>query len=151
MGRVRTAAVMVTLLAAMSACGADPKPVVMVDKPVTVTVPVPPPVRKARYILLQLEQVTTPKTASATWNIFVELPAADEQTSVYLPNFAGYVTTLPNPAAPANPPKGMTLQLPDAAAALVRKHSEVRLTFVPAAKFAGDGVRIGAVHLEPIR
>jgi hypothetical protein len=151
MNRFRTAAIGCTLLAGMTACGAVSRPVVIVDKPVTITVPVPESVRKAEHILMQLEQVTTPKTASATWNMFIELPAADERTSVYVPNFAGYVTTLPNPSAPANPPKAMTLQLPDAAARLVRKLPEVHITFVPIEKFAADGVRIGAVRLEPIQ
>jgi len=151
MDQVKTAAVRFSLLVAMTACAADPRPVVMIDKPVTVTVAVSEPARKAEHLLLQLEQVMTPKTASATWNMFIELPRADRRTSVYLPNFAGYVTTLPNPTAPANPPKGMTLQLPDAAARLVRKLPEVRVTFVPTGKFAGDGVRIGVVRLEPIQ
>jgi hypothetical protein len=139
------------LAAALSACAADRQPVVMIEKPVTITVAVAEPVRKAPHILLQLEQVTTPKNASATWNMFIELPSADSQTPVEVPNFAGYITTLPNPSAPSNPPKGMSLQLPDEAARLVRKLTAVRLTFVPMAKFAGDGVRIGVVRLEPIQ
>ena len=147
MDSMPAAAVSFFLLVAMTACAADPKPVVIVDKPVTVTIAVSEPLRKAGYILLQLEQVTTPKTASVTWNMFIELPSADARTSVNLPNFIGYVTTLPNPTAPANPPKGMTLQLPDAAARFVRILPEVRLTFVPTAKFAGDGVRIGFTQI----
>jgi hypothetical protein len=137
------------LLALLTACAAESKPVVIIDKPVTVTLPVEESVRKAGFILLQLEQVTAPKSASATWNMFLELPAADARTSVHSPNFAGYVTTVPNPTAATNPPKGMTLQVPDAAAKLIRNLREVRLTFVPAGKLAGDGVRIGGVRIEP--
>jgi len=132
----------------MAACAAEGWPVMLVDKPVTVKVAVPESVRKAENIVLQLAQVTTPKETSATWNMFVELPDADGRTPVESPNFAGYVTTVPNPTARSNPPKAMTLPLPDAAARIVRRLPEVRLTLVPVEKIAGGGVTIGEIRLE---
>ncbi|MCU1238465.1 MAG: hypothetical protein JWP63_6432 [Candidatus Solibacter sp.] len=149
MYRLCGAAAGLSRLAALLACAAVAPPVVILDKPVTITVDVPEPVRRANHILLQLEQVTTPRKTSATWNMFVELPDAGERSPVDLPNFAGYVTTLPNPSAATNPPKGMSLQLPDPAARLVRKLHSVRLTFVPVTKLT-ESVRIGVVRLVPI-
>jgi len=144
---VRAAAVALGLVAIL-ACAAE-APVVITDKPVTTVVPVPAAVRGAHDILLQLQQVTVPKNASATWNMFVEMPSANAKTSTEAPGFAGYVTTLPNPSAAGNPPKGMTMQLPDAAAAIVRKLDQVRLTFVPVTTAPGETVKVGSVRLEP--
>lgn len=132
---------------------ADPAPdtvhVVLIDKPVTVAVPVPEAVRRAEVVFLQLKQATTPKSAAVTWRIFLELPSAGRETSVDDPKFVGYVTSLSNPTGPANPPKGFTIQVPAPASRLLRSAQSVRLTFVPTAKFPDEGVRIGSVLLEP--
>jgi len=43
--------------------------VVLIDKPVTVAVPVPEAVRRAEVVFLQLKQATTPKSAAVTWRM----------------------------------------------------------------------------------
>jgi len=143
------------LLAAMgcafAAAGMAAGAVTLADKPVTATITVPESVRRAAVILLHLDQVTTPKSAAVTWNIFAELPTADVRTSVEHPNFIGYVTVVPNPSAPKNPPKGFTIQIPEGAARFLRKSPAVRLTFVPAERFAESGVTIGSMRLEAVK
>src|SRR5436190_1684897 len=96
-GWLRVATVLVlTALLILMATAADA--VMLIEKPVTVTVAVPETIRGAQAVLLQLQQVTTPKSAPVTWRIFAELPSAGVQTSVDHPNFVGYVSMLANPS-----------------------------------------------------
>jgi hypothetical protein len=126
----------------------DAEPVKLLDQPVTVTVAVPETARRAEALLLLLERVTTPKSAAVRFNIFAELPSAEVTTSVDDPHFVGYVTALPNPSAPNNPPKGFTVQVADPAARLIRQKQAARLTFVPTEKFADGGVLIGSIRFD---
>jgi hypothetical protein len=138
------------LTVALTINAADTVSVSLVDKPATVAVPVPKTAGRAKALLLQLEHVIAPKSAAATFNIFVDLPSADATTPVDHPNFVGYVTMLPNPSAPNNPAKGITMQMAEPAARLVRTERTARLTFVPTEPLAEGGVKIGSIRIEPV-
>jgi hypothetical protein len=133
---------------ALTLAASDAEPVKLLDKPVTVTLAVPEKARRGGPMLLQLQGVIAPKSVAVRLNIFVELPSADAATSVDGANFAGYVTLLPNPSAPNNPPKGITLQVADPAASLIRARRTARFTLVPAEKAGESGVTIGSIRLE---
>src|SRR5258708_4446728 len=129
---------------------ADGVYVSLVDKPATVEVPVPKTAARAKALLLQLEHVIAPKNSPVTFNIFADLPSAGKTTSVDHPNFVGYVTMVPNPSAPNNPPKGVTMQMAEPAARLVRAEKAAKLTFVPTEPLAEGGVTIGSIRIEPV-
>jgi hypothetical protein len=122
--------------------------VVMVDKPVTVAVPVPEKVRQSKVVLLQLEGVLVRRNAPAVWNVFWDLAAADAETSVDNKHFAGYITSLPNSGARGSQPANFTLELPAAAVEALRRETAMHFTFVPAGKLPEGGVTITALRLE---
>jgi len=122
--------------------------VVMVDKPVTVAVPVPEKMRESKIVLLQLQGVVMRRNAPAVWNVFWEMPSADAQTSVDIAHFAGYVTSLANSAARSAQPANFTLELPPAAVRATRRQRAIRFTFVPVGKLPEGGVTITSLHLE---
>ena len=138
------------VIAALAMNAADSAYVALVDKPATVEVPVPKTAGRAKALLLHLEHVIAPKNAAVTFNIFADLPSADKSTSVDHQNFVGYVTMLPNPTAPNNPAKGITMQMAEPAARLVRVEKTARLTFVPTEPIAEGGVTIGSIRIEPV-
>ena len=138
------------LTAVLTMNGADGVFVSLVDKPATVEVPVPKTAGRAKALLLHLEHVIAPKNAAVNFNIFANLPSAEKSTSVDHPNFVGYVTMLPNPSAPNNPEKGITMQMAEPAARLVRTEKTARLTFVPTERIAEGGVTIGSIRIEPV-
>ncbi len=138
------------LLAALAIPGLAAEAVTLLDKPVTVTVTVPKTGRAAQALLLQLDRVVVPRDAAVSFNIFAELPGADAKTSVDHPNFVAYVTMPANPNAPGGPAKGITLQVAEPVARQIAGMARARMTFVPAEKIPGPGVRIGAVRLEAV-
>ena len=122
--------------------------VVMVDKPVTVSVVVPERVRHSKVILLQLEGVLIRRSAPAVWNVFWEMPDATAETPVDNPHFAGYVTSVANSATRDAKPANFTLELPPAAVSAIHRQQTVQFTFVPAGKLPPGGVTITALRLE---
>jgi hypothetical protein len=122
--------------------------VVMVDKPITVTVPVPEKLRESKTAVLQLQGVVMRRNAPAVWNVFWEMPGANAQTSVDSAHFAGYITSLANSAARAAQPANFTLELPPAALRLLRRQRAMHFTFVPVGKLPEGGVTITSLHLE---
>jgi hypothetical protein len=136
------------LAAALTIRAAESEPVKLVDKPVTVTLAVPETARRGAPVLLQLQRVIAPKSTAVRFNVFAELPSADAGTSVDHPSFVGYVTLLPTGSAANSPPKGVTLQVADPAARLIRTKKTAQFTFVPTEKFVEGGVSIGSIRLE---
>ena len=121
---------------------------VMVNKPVTVSLPIPEAARTAKVLILHLEGVIVKRNAPAVWNVFWEWPQAAARTSVDNVHFAGYITSLPNAAAKNPKPANFALELPAAAVAAIHRLHVLRLTFVPVGRLPEGGVTITSLRLE---
>ena len=121
---------------------------VMVDKPVTIAVATPEPVRHAKTVLLRIEGVVARRDVPWLWNVFWDLPEADAQTSVENIHFVGYVALPANSALRDPRPANFNMQLPEAAVAALRLRNTLRFTFVPLRKPPPGGVTITLLRLE---
>jgi len=122
--------------------------VLMVDRPVIVSVSVPEPVRQAQAVLLRMEGVTMKRDAPANWNVFWELPKADAQTLVENMHFVGSIHSPANTSLRDPRPANFVLTMPPGAIALLRKQSQIHFTFVPIGKLPEGGVTITSIRLE---
>ena len=114
--------------------------VVMVDRPVTVVVPVPDTARQEKVVLLRMAGVIMRRDAPAMWNVFWE-----KQDEAHL---IGYISSPANTAARNPRPANFILELPAAASAAVRRQKEMRFMFAPVQKLPQGGVTITSVRLE---
>ena len=114
--------------------------VMTAQQPVSVAVTIPERVRHAQTVLLRMEGVVMRRDAPAEWNVFWE-----KQDEAHL---VGYVSSPANAGWRDPKPANFTLQLPPNAVAAIRKHKEMRFTFVPVKKLPDGGVSITSVRLE---
>jgi hypothetical protein len=140
---------MVWATAYLLALAANPAPaLVMVDKPVTVSVHVPESARHSEVLLLKLEGVIMRRNAPAVWNIFWEMPDANAQTPVTSEHFAGSVSSPANSAIREPKAGNFIVELPPVAARVGHRLGTIRLTFVPVRKLPEGGVTITTLRLE---
>ena len=114
--------------------------VVMVDKPVTVSVAVPEQVRQAKAVILRIEGVVMRRNAPANWNVFWE--TANDA------HLVGYVSSPANSALRDPKPANFNLSLPAAAVMALHRHTTLRLTFAPIGRLPEGGVTITSVRFE---
>lgn len=141
----RSKLIVLVMAVALGVAG-QPQALWIERKPLTVPAAVPA-VDRLERLALELRGIQAPEGKGAILRVFLELPEADQTTSVQDPHFVGYVTLVPHGQVQRQKPRNVILPLPKGWAAWLGGRRKARITLVPYPPGKDAHVRIESVLL----